>query len=334
MILAKFMKIATVVIGVALVALLITVSKASAESSFKKRTEIRLQGRTEIVVTDPIVRLGDVALIESAAVADDEAMVELRKIPLGNSPKAGESLTMEGIAILEKLRDAGVSLDTVLYTFPKQLRITRAYREVSYEELERALKSFILAQDKNIDVRHLLADKPVKIPADALSIEVVGMQAMQPGHFGVDYRSRAGSGEVRFQMKALGDEWKMMPIAAKAVKRGDVITAGDVKLTKVNGTSISSDSLEQLGDIVGRVLTRDIGQGEIFSAKAVRIPPVVEVNSRVTMVYKRGLLEATARGVALEDGAQGQEIGVRNESSKKLVRARVKEKGVVTVGRE
>jgi len=205
---------------------------------------------------------------------------------------------------------------------------------VSYGELERALKSFILAQDKNIDVKHLLADKPVKIPADALSIEVVGLQAMQPGHFGVDYRSRAGSGEVRFQMKALGDEWKMMPIAAKAVKRGDVITAGDVKLTKVNGTSISSDSLEQLGDIVGRVLTRDIGQGEIFSAKAVRIPPVVEVNSRVTMVYKRGLLEATARGVALEDGAQGQEIGVRNESSKKLVRARVKEKGVVTVGRE
>jgi flagella basal body P-ring formation protein FlgA len=135
-------------------------------------------------------------------------------------------------------------------------------------------------------------------------------------------------------MKALGDEWKMMPIAAKAIKRGDVITAGDVRLAKVNGTSMLSDSLEQIGDVVGRVLLRDIGQGEVFSSKAVKIPPVVEANSRVTMVYKRGRLEATARGMALEDGVQGQEIGVRNESSKKIVRARVREKGVVTVGAE
>lgn len=332
--LGKSVKIAIGAAGLAAIGILITTSGARAEGQYKKKTEIRLQGRTEIVVTEPVVRLGDVALIESAAVADDEAMVELRKIPLGNSPKAGDSLTMEGIAILEKLRDAGVSLDSVLYTFPKQVRITRAYREVSYDELERALTSFILAQDKKIDVKHLLADKPVKIPADALSIEVVGLQAMQPGHFGVDYRSRAGSGEVRFQMKALGDEWKMMPIAAKAIKRGDVITAGDVRLAKVNGTSMLSDSLEQIGDVVGRVLLRDVGQGEVFSSKAVKIPPVVEANSRVTMVYKRGRLEATARGMALEDGVQGQEIGVRNESSKKIVRARVREKGVVTVGAE
>jgi flagella basal body P-ring formation protein FlgA len=321
-------------LGLTVVLILGTAGGALADTSLKKRTEIRLQGRTETVVTEPVVRLSDVALIESAAVADDEAIVELRRIPLANSPKAGESLTMEGVTILEKLRDAGVSLDSVLYTFPKQVRVTRAYREVSYEELERALSSFILAQDRKIDVKHLLAEKPVRIPTDALSIEVVGLQAMQPGHFGVDYRSRAGSGEVRFQMKALADEWKMMPIAAKPIKRGDIITAGDVKLTKVNGTATLSDSLEQIGDIVGRMLLRDVGQGEVFSAKAVKIPPVVEVNSRVTMVYKRGRLEATARGVALEDGAQGQEISIRNESSKKVVRARVSDKGVVTVGAE
>jgi flagella basal body P-ring formation protein FlgA len=307
-------------------------SIAVADSQTSRRTEIRLQGRSETVVTEPVVHLSDVALIESAAVSDDEAIVELRRIPLVNSPKAGESLTIEGVSIIEKLRDAGVRLDSLLYTFPKQVRVTRAYREVSYEELERALRSFILAEDRKIDVKHLVAEKQVRIPADALSIEVVGLQAIQPGHFGVDYRSRAASGEVRFQMKALADEWRMMPAAAKPIKRGDVITASDVRLVKVNGTSVASDSLEQIGDVVGRVLLRDIGQGEIFSLKAVKIPPVIEVGSRVTMIYKRGRLEATARGVALEDGAQGQEIGIRNESSKKVVRGRVHEKGVVTVG--
>lgn len=303
-----------------------------AEQSAVQRSDIRLQGRTEAVVTEPVVRLGDVALIESAAVADDEAIIGLRKIPVAHSPRAGESLTIEGVAILEKLRDAGVKLDSLLYTFPKQVTVTRAYREVGRDELERALKSFLLVQDRNIEVKHLLADKPVRIPADALSIEVVGLQAMQPGHFGVDYRSRAGSGEVRFQMKALADEWRVMPIAAKPLKRGEIVAAGDVRLSRVNGTSAGSDALEQIGDVVGRVLLRDVGQGEMFSTRAVKVPPTIESGARVTMIFRRGRLEATARGVALEDGAEGQEIGVRNEGSKKVVRARVQDAGIVVVG--
>jgi flagella basal body P-ring formation protein FlgA len=297
-----------------------------------KPTDIRLQGRTEAVVTEPVIRLADVALIESAAVSDDEAIIELRKIPLGNSPRAGESFALDGVTILEKLRDAGVKLDSLLYTFPRQVQVTRAYREVSRDELERALKSFLLAQDRKIEVKHILAERPVRIPADALSIEVVGLQAMQPGHFGVDYRSRAGSGEVRFQMKALADEWRIMPTAARPLKRGDIVTAGDVRLSRVNGTATASDSIEQIGDVVGRALLRDIGQGEMFSSKVVKIPPLVEAGSRVTMVFRRGRLEATARGMALEDGADGQEIGVRNEASQKVVRARVQQKDVVLVG--
>jgi flagella basal body P-ring formation protein FlgA len=303
-----------------------------ADVSRGNRTEIRLQGRTEVIVTEPVVRLGDVALIESAAVSDDETIVELRKISLGSSPRAGESLTVEGISIIEKLRDAGVRLDSLLYTFPKQLKVTRAYREVSKDELERALQSFLVTQDRQIQVKHLLADRPVKIPVDAMSIEVVGLQAMQPGHYGVDYRSRAGSGEVRFQMKALADEWRVLPIAVKPLKRGEVVSAGDVRLSKVNSTSTAPDSIEQIGDIVGRLLLRDVGQGEMFSSKTVKIPPVVEAGSRVTMMYQRGRLEATARGVALEDGVSGQEINVRNEASRKVVKARIREKDVVMVG--
>lgn len=303
-----------------------------AEDRSTHRTDIRVQGKTEAIVTDSVVRLGDIALIESPAVADDEAMVELRRIELATSPQAGQSISIEGIHILEKMRDAGVRLDSLLYTFPKQTQVTRAYREVSLTELERALTSFLHSQDRAIDVRHLVADKPIRIPADALSVEVVGIKATQPGHFGVDYRSRAKSGDVRFQMKALADEWRIMPTATKRLHRGDTVTASDVRLTKINTTSMPPDSLEQLGDVVGRVLLRDVGQGEMFSSQVVKIPPIIEAGSRVTMTYERGSLLATARGIALEDGLQGEEISVRNERSKKVLRARVRERGVVTVG--
>jgi flagella basal body P-ring formation protein FlgA len=210
--------------------------------------------------------------------------------------------------------------------------VTRAYREISQDELERALKSFLLTQERQIEVKQLLADRPIKVPADALNVEVVALQSTQPGHFGVDYRSRASSGDVRFQMKALADEWRMVPTAAKPLKRGDVVSAADVKLAKISVGSLSSGALEQIGDVVDMELSRDVGQGEVFSSNAVKVPPVIEAGSKVTMVSRRGRLEATATGIALEDGAMEQEINVRNESSKKVVKARVSDKGVVFVG--
>lgn len=304
----------------------------AADAIMPSKTDIRLQGRADVVVTDPVVRLSDIAHIESAAIADDEAMVELRKIVVGQSPKAGESKVLEGAQILEKLRDAGVRLDSLVYTFPRQITVTRAYREVAGEELEKALKLFLASQERPIEVKHLITDKPVKIPADSFGVEVIGVQPIQPGHYGIDYRSRAGQDEVRFQMRALADEWRMMPVASRPLKRGDLIAAGDVRLSKMNATVTTSESIEQIGDVVGRALVRDVGQGEMFSSAAVIIPPLVTVGSRVTMLFRHGRLEVSASGTALESGIERQEIKVRNETSQKVIKARVIDKGMVEVG--
>jgi flagella basal body P-ring formation protein FlgA len=49
------------------------------------------------------------------------------------------------------------------------------------------------------------------------------------------------------------------------------------------------------------------------------------------MVYKNGLFEVSATGVALEAGGRGHEIRVRNEASKKIIAATVLEPGLVGV---
>jgi flagella basal body P-ring formation protein FlgA len=308
------------------------VTQAVAETSLVRKTEIRMQGRSEVVVTEPVVKLSDVATIESAAVADDEAILEMRKIVISPSPRAGESQLVQGASILERMRDAGLRLDSIYYTFPKEIKVTRAFREVFNEELEQALRAYLSEKGRTIDVKHIVAAKPVKIPADSFGVEVVNFEPIQPGHYGVDFRSRAGSDEVRFQMRALGDEWKVMPVASKSLKRGEIVTASDVKMEKVNGTIVTRDSIEQVGDIVGREMRRDLGQGEMFNNIAVAIPPVINAGSKVTVVFKRGRLEASALGVAMESGVERQEIKVRNESSKKIITARIREVGVVEVG--
>jgi flagella basal body P-ring formation protein FlgA len=278
------------------------------------------------------VKLGDIATIESALTGDDEAMVELRKIVIAQAPRAGDSITVQGVSVLERLRDSGVQLQSLFYAFPREIKVTRAFREVNEDELQRALLSYLTDNSKSLEVKHIVTDKSVKIPADSFGVKVVDLRPVAPGHYDVSYSSIAGSEPVRFQMRALGDEWRLMPVAAKSLRKGDTITAGDVRMNRVNGTLIGRDNIEQLGDLVGRTMTRDVGEGEMFNAMAVAIPPVVTSGSRVTIVYKRGRLEATAMGVAVESGISEQEVKVRNESSKKVITARVKSPGVVQVG--
>lgn len=303
-----------------------------AQSAPVYRSAVRIQGHSDVIVTEPTIHLGDVAQIDSASVMDDEAIIKLRTIGLGRSPKVGESVILEGVRVLEQMRNEGIQLDSVRYSFPRQIKVTRAFREVSSEELQKALQAFLNTQERNIDLKQIVMEKPVKIPTDSFGVEVVGLHRTQPGHLGVDYRSVAGSDEVRFQLRAVADEWRLMPVAAQPLKRGAVISAADVQLNKVNGTAAGRDVLEQIGDIVGKSLVRDVGQGEMFKVNAVVTPPVINSGSRVSMIYRQGRLEASAVGIALESGGEGQEIKVKNEGSKKIVSARVVEKGLVEVG--
>jgi flagella basal body P-ring formation protein FlgA len=316
----------------AALALSVVATVAFAENVPTTSSMIRLVGRAETVVTEPQVRLSDVAQIDSPNLQDDEAILQLRKVQIATSPKAGETLVMDGSQVLEKLRDQGVRLSSIRYSLPRQITITRAFREVKLDELERALSSFISKTDRQIDVRQLVLDKPVRIPTDSFGLEVVSLQTTQPGHFGVDFKSVAGSDEVRFQLRAIADEYRTMPVAARPLKRGDIVTAGDVRLEKINGTSIGRDGVENLGDLVGKSLTKDVGQGEMFKTSAVVIPAVVTSGSRVTILFRLNRLEATATGTALENGGYNQEIKVRNDGSKKVIVAKVVEPGLVSVG--
>lgn len=248
---------------IALSASLVISESAFAEAPIVAPVTIRVQGRNEAVVTEGTIRLGDVAQIDSPNVQDDEAIIHLKRISIGTSPQAGETTMLEGSRVLERLRSEGVRLESIRYTVPREISITRAFREVKVDELERALSAFLAKGEKQLDVKQIVIDKPVRLPTDSLGLEVVALQTTKPGHIGVDFKSIAGSDEVRFQMKAIADEWRMMPVAVRPMMKGSIVSANDVQLSRMNGTSMGRDSLEHLVDIVGRSLTKDVGQGEI-----------------------------------------------------------------------
>jgi flagella basal body P-ring formation protein FlgA len=304
----------------------------SAEPPTELPATIRIQGRADAIVTDSMVRLGDVAQVDSANVLDDEAVGQLKKIVIGASPRTGESAVIDGSQVLERLRGNGVKLSGLRYSLPSAMTVTRAFREVKLDELERALSLFLSKSSREVDVKQIVVDRPIRVPTDSFGLEVVALKAMQPGHIGIDYKSVAGSDEVRFQLRAVAEEWRLMPVAARPLIKGTVVGAGDVQLQRTNNAALGRDALENIGDIIGRSLTRDVGHGEVFRAHSVAVPPLVSTGSRVSIVFRYNRLEVSASGIALENGGKGQEIKIRNDTSKRIVSGRVEAPGIVMVG--
>jgi len=293
---------------------------------------ISLQGRAQVVASGSSVTLGDVADIASPRVEDDSQILRLRAIPVAQSPKAGESSTIDGTQVLGRIQDAGFDLSAIRYSLPREISVTRSFREISLNELEGALSAFLGRNPQQVDVKKIVVDRPIRVPADTMGVEVVALSTTKPGHLGIDYKSVSSDEEARFQLKAFADRWRMLPVATKPLKKGAVVEATDVQLVKVVDSNSSKDGVENLGDILGHVLSRDIGQGELFKASTLSIPPVITAGSGVTLVVRQGRLEVTATGTALDSGAVGQEIKVRNEGSKKVVSGKVEGPGAVVVG--
>ena len=84
-------------------------------------------------------------------------------------------------------------------------------------------------------------------------------------------------------------------------------------------------------DVVGLVARRTLLPGQSIPINALAAPRVVRAGAAVKLVYVDGGLEITAVGSALQDGAVGQSVQVRNDDSGVTILGRVRADGAVQV---
>lgn len=294
---------------------------------------IRISGRPAATVTSREVRLGDIAQVSSDRIQDDEAVIALRKIEVHESPEPGRRAEIPGVAVLERLKRAGVDLGSLIYSLPHTIEITRAARNVGAEELEDAISKSLagLARDITL-VRVSVPRNSMVAPGETvLSARPLELpRGTGQGVFEVTASGAEGEG-TRFTVQAQLAEWEEVPVASRALSRGSVVSAEDVVMARLNIAELPRDVLPESERVLGLEVKREISEGAAFKPTDLAIPPLVESGSKVTMRYQSDRFEATASGIALESGAAGQQIRVKNELSKKVVIGTVIEPGLVGV---
>lgn len=122
-----------------------------------------------------------------------------------------------------------------------------------------------------------------------------------------------------------------VPVLRGHAMPGDVIAENDIQWLRIEARRAGPNTIGRIDDLVGRTPRRPITAGQAIRLTDVRPNYVIGKGDIVTIVLKAGTMTLTARAEALEKGAVGEVIRVRNNQSRKVLETRVIGADTVTV---
>lgn len=119
--------------------------------------------------------------------------------------------------------------------------------------------------------------------------------------------------------------------ANRPLKRDNVVTEMDVSLAERDIGLLNQGYLTSLQQALGKKLTRALLPDQVLAPVHVQQAEVIRKGDQVVISARSGGINVRMPGEALSDGALGKQISVRNQRSKRVVKARVTGPGQVEV---
>ncbi len=137
-----------------------------------------------------------------------------------------------------------------------------------------------------------------------------------------------GSNGWRYEMLARGSITAQVAVSSVPITANTPLQAGDVTMARRDVTMVP-DSISSLSGAVGLSSRRSLRAGEVLRQAQLAAPVLIKRGSAVNIVARKEQVEVSVAGEAMEPGALGAVIRVRNATSGTVIRARVVDAGVV-----
>lgn len=122
-----------------------------------------------------------------------------------------------------------------------------------------------------------------------------------------------------------------LPVAVTRLSAGTIAGPGDVRMARVHTASVHAEVVRDPGQVIGMQLKRQLQAGVPIPIAELMRPTEVNRGDPVRLRLVANGLSLTGQGVALESGAAGEQIRVRNISSQAVIEALVEGPGIVRV---
>lgn len=125
--------------------------------------------------------------------------------------------------------------------------------------------------------------------------------------------------------------YREVATALRSLQRNSIVQAADVQLSERDISSLRQGYILNLENVIGQKITRPIQPNQIISANYLKAAAAINKGDQVVISARANSMYVRMPGTALEEGAIGQQIRVRNVRSQRVVHARVTGPGQVEV---
>ena len=147
-------------------------------------------------------------------------------------------------------------------------------------------------------------------------------------------RAQCSSPKWSIYMTATIQQWQQIVVSSRAISKDTILGDSDLFLKEFDIRRNRSPYFVDPGEVIGRTAKRAIGAQQVISPNALEKKLLIRKGDLVYIeARQKGMTMVRMTGVALQDGALGEQISVENNRSGKVVRGYVSSRGVVRVSR-
>lgn len=203
----------------------------------------------------------------------------------------------------------------------------------NHESIYEAVKALIgehrIADDFEVEILPL--DRQLRLPLCPGPLEATAPgNALKPGRNTVGVRCKAASAWSVY-LSALIRIYRPVVVATQGAQRGDLLGREGLALERRDVSGLRGDFLTSLEAAESLQAIKSVPAGAVLTRRSVAPPPVIKKGDRITISSDKPGFSIRMSGTALTDGALGQKIRIRNQSSGRIIQATVLESGLAAV---
>ena len=151
------------------------------------------------------------------------------------------------------------------------------------------------------------------------------------GNITVAVRCEEGPKPWSLMVQARIEQYVEVVVAARPLGRGQELGAEDIKMLRYDISRLNNGYYATLDEVKGMVLKRSVKAGSVLGSSMLKPAILIKRGEKVIIRAQTTSIEVRMEGQALQEGAAGDVIQVKNLSSKQIVEAEVVAPGVVRV---
>lgn len=120
-------------------------------------------------------------------------------------------------------------------------------------------------------------------------------------------------------------------IASQSIGRNQPISPDMIEIKETQINRAGQASFSDPKSVIGMVAKRTIREGQTIQPHSLSAPRLVNRGDQIVITAKNDMISIKMKGTALSDGTLGEQISVKNNQSKRIVKATIVDTGQVAV---